>query len=132
MARELSHVCIHPFKSRAQFDEYSSQAPLECTFNHCPRSGYEGKWTPPWSGCSYRRVGIRKARGDTTINHSKRICEYNMTGSKLSYHHARGRYSCASEGCGHVFKVGDRVVRLAGVGGPRLFCAACAKDRGII
>ena len=130
----MSHVCIYPFKSKAQLDEVSSRAPIECTWQHCPRPGIPMglNFNNRAPGCSYRRVGIKKTRGDTTINHSKRICEYDMTDSKLSYHHNRGRYSCASEGCEHRIDVGDRVVRLAGVGGPRIFCAACASDRGII
>lgn len=131
MTRE--YVCIHPFRSIAQFKDVSTQDALECTFNHCPRSGYDGDWTDLAPRCSYRRAknGFDKP-GANTVHHSKRICEYDMTDSKLSYHNKRGRFVCVSKGCNHRIEVGDRVVRQAGGEGPRLFCVACAKDRGII
>jgi len=131
MTRE--YVCIHPVRSIAEFKKFSTQDPLECTFNHCHRSGYESDWTDLGPKCSYRRAknGFVKT-GANTVRHSKRIYEYDMTDSKLAYHNKRGRYSCASEGCDHVFKAGDRVVRLTSNDGARIYCVACAKERGII
>lgn len=141
MTRE--YVCIRPARSTAIYKEKYGLVAPDCEFNTCPMNKHKFKFYINALACSYLRSKHGPPRpGATTIIHSSRITEYDMTQAKLNFHNRRGRHTCASEGCNHRLEVGDRVVTLHAplkrdgkgrdTNGTRIYCVACAKERLII
>lgn len=51
------YVCIEGFTSLKSAKKHMTfWPPLECKFEHCPRSGFRDDWVELNSVCSYRRV----------------------------------------------------------------------------
>jgi len=48
-------VCVHPYKSRAEYKKYAEGEPLECTLDHCLMYPFEGDYRDGQPKCNYKR-----------------------------------------------------------------------------